>query len=56
MLAMKTTHANDNGKKIFHPSRISWSYRYRGKVTLTQTKLDNNNKNFIINQMNPGIK
>ena len=55
-LETKTTQANDNGKNIFQPKRINWSYLYLGKVTLTHTKLNKKNKVLIMNQITPGIK
>ena len=56
MLETKITQANDNGKNIFQPNRINWSYLYLGKVTRTQTKVNKKNNSFIINQKIPGIK
>lgn len=34
----KSTKANAKGKNTFHPKRINWSYRYRGKIPRTTTK------------------
>lgn len=55
ILEIKIIQANDNGKKIFQPNLINWSYLYLGKVTLTQTKLNKNNTSFNENQTIPGI-
>jgi len=50
------TKASDNGKKTFQPNRINWSYRYRGNVVRTQTKLNKRNNSFKDNQNNAGNK
>jgi len=53
---MNITQAKDNGRKIFQPNLINWSYLYLGKVTRTHTKVNKKNKTFKENQIKPGIK
>ena len=50
-----TTQISVKGKKIFHPSLISWSYLYLGKVALTQRNTKRIRKTLIKNQKIPGI-
>lgn len=47
----KNTQAKDNGKKIFQPNRISWSYLYLGKDDLTQIKENKSKVVFKLNQI-----
>lgn len=55
-LDIKITNPKDNGKKIFQPNLISWSYLYLGKVVRTHTKENKKNNNFILIQKIDGIK
>ena len=50
-LAVRKTQNSDNGRKIFQPNLISWSYLNLGKVALTHKKTNNNNPTFIKNHM-----
>ena len=50
-----TTQINVKGRKIFQPSRISWSYLYLGKVALTHKNTKRIKNTLITNQNIPGI-
>ena len=45
----------ENGKKIFQPNLISWSYLYLGVVALIHRNINKINKTFITNQIKWGI-
>ena len=42
------------GKIINQPNLNNWSYLKRGKVALTQININKTNKNFKLNQIQPG--
>ena len=52
---VKTTHINENGKNIFQPNFINWSYLYLGTIALTKAKRINRNNILKINQIALGI-
>ena len=54
-LAVKTTHINESGRKIFQPSLINWSKRYLGTIAFTRENKINNPKILNIIQKKLGI-
>ena len=54
--AVVIRNANDNGKKTFHPKRISWSYLYLGYATRAHIKKNKTSAVFKANHINPGTR
>lgn len=49
-------YPNDNGRKLFHPMYINWSYLYLGKVARVTIKNMTPSTTFKLNHMLPGNK
>ena len=55
-LAVKITHNNEKGRKIFQPNLINWSKRYLGTIALTKENRIKSISIFNIIQKAPGNK
>src|SRR5262245_12878275 len=50
------TMASETGRNTFQPSRISWSYRYRGTIAFTMANRKKMNRHLSTNQITPGTQ
>merc|ERR1712225_45556 len=54
--AVNSSQPNENGRKTFHPNRISWSNRYRGLAARAQINSETKNTVLIPIHRGPGTR